>query len=342
MTYEVGNSKFYIENLVTNSSEKANDYGENFKKELEESIEQESLTLKEEAEKKKKLEQELSMLKEEEKEKKKKLEQELLTLKKRELHRKYASLATMIPLALLMAVELGKTCGDQVSLSVISSALGHTILPFATLYLICTLYLIYNNRKIAQKERELENIQSREIVEKEEKYVPCAIDDYFNYTDAALVTLVIVASIVSAALEQGVIEDVAFSISSLFYFVASATFCYHECKKGKKHEVEKEQGLDERSEKKTSDMSAAKLMFAGSSLSLLRRIMLISEVALASSAVGPALGLVGIALLMVGSGLIIHSYSKKLENVEVSGKGVSTGAGAGNIGDGGQEPFFAR
>ncbi|MGL9725775.1 MAG: hypothetical protein ACR5KV_03700 [Wolbachia sp.] len=37
-------------------------------------------------------------------------------------------------------------------------------------------------------------------------------------------------------------------------------------------------------------------MFAGSSL-LLRRIILISEVA-ASFAVGPALGLVGIALLM--------------------------------------------
>ncbi len=242
----------------------------------------------------------------------------------------------MVPFALFMAIELEKTCSDQVLLGVISGALSHTILPFMVLSLICTLYLIYNNRKIAQKERELENIERGE---KEKRDVPYTVDDYFNYADAALVTLVIVASIVSEALEQGIIEDVVFSISSLFYFVASATFCYREYKKSKKHEVEKEQGFDDRSEKKTSNMSAAKLIFAGSSLLLVRKIML---VALASSAVGPALGLVGIALLMAGSGLIIHSYSRKLEDVEVSGKGVSTGAGAGNVRNGGQEPLFAR
>jgi hypothetical protein len=302
---------------MTNDPVKPSVYEENPKKESKERLEQESLTLKEEAEKKKKL------------------EQELLTLKKRELYRQCVSLATMVPFALLMAVELEKTCSDQVLLGLISSVLGHTILPFTTLYLICTLYLIYNNRKIAQKKRELESIESGEIIEKERGDIPYTVDDYFNYADAALVTLVIVASIVSGALEQGVIGDVAFSISSLFYFVASATFCYREYKKSKKHEVEKEQDFDEKSEKKISNMSAAKLMFVGSSLLLVRRIMLISEAALASSAVGPALGLVGIALLMVGSGLVIYSYSRKLENIEVSGKGVSIGAGVGNIGDGG-------
>lgn len=287
-----------------------------------------------EEEKRKKLEQELLTL--EEGKKKKKLEQELLTLKKRELHRKYVSLVTMVPFALLMAIELEKTCSDQVLLGVISSALGHTILPFTILSLICTLYLIYNNRKIAEKERELENIEDGE---KEKRDIPYTVDDYCNYADAALVTLVIVASIVSEALAQGIIEDVAFSISSIFYFVASATFCYCEYKKNKNSEVEKEQGFDEKFEKKTSNMSTAKLMLAGSSLLLIRRIILISGVALASSAVGPALGLVGIALLMVGSGLIIHSYIRKLENVEVSGKGVPTGAGIGNIREG---QVFAR
>ncbi|MGL9759404.1 MAG: hypothetical protein ACR5LA_11940 [Wolbachia sp.] len=243
----------------------------------------------------------------------------------------------MVPFALLMAIELEKTCSDQVLLGLISSALSHTILPFTTLYLICTLYLIYNNRKIAEKERELENIENGE---KEKRDIPYTVDDYCNYADAALVTLVIVASIVSEALGQGIIEDVAFSMSSLFYFVASATFCYREYKKNKNFEVEKEQGFDEKFEKKTSNMSAAQLMLAGSSLLLIRRIMLISGVAL--SAVGPALGLVGIALLMVGSGLITHSYSGKLENVEVSGKGVAIGGGASNIGNGGQEPLFVR
>lgn len=280
--------------------------------------------------------------KEREEEKSKKLEQELLTLKKRELHRKCVSLVTMVPFALLMAIELEKTCSDQVLLGLISGALGHIILPFTVLSLICTLYLIYNNRKIAEKERELENIESGKTVEKEKRDLPCTVDDYFNYADAALVTLVIVASIVGEALEQGIIGDVAFSISSLFYFVASATFCYREYKKSKKYEVEKEQDFDEKSEKKTSNMSSAKLMLAGSSLLLIRKIILISGVALASSAVGPALGLVGIALLMVGSGLITHSYSRKLENVEVSGKGVAIGGGASNIGNGGQEPLFVR
>lgn len=243
----------------------------------------------------------------------------------------------MVPFALLMAVELEKTCSDQVLLGLISSALGHAILPFTTLYLICTLYLIYNNRKIAEKERELENIESGEVIEK--RNIPCTVDDYFNYADATLVTLVIVTSIVSEALGQGIIGDVAFSISSLFYFVASATFCYREYKKNKSSEVEKEQGFDEKSEKKTSNMSTAKLMLAGSSLLLIRRIMLISGVALTSSAVGPTLGLAGIALLMVGSGLIMHSYNRKLENVKVSGKGISTGAGIGNVREG---QIFAR
>lgn len=273
------------------------------------------------------------------KSKKERLEQELLTLKKRELYRKCASLATMVPFALLMAIELEKICSDQVLLVLISGALGHTILPFIVLSLICTVYLIYNNRKIAEKERELENIEDGE---KEKRDIPYTVDDYCNYADAAVVTLVIVASIVSEALAQGIIEDVAFSISSIFYFVASATFCYREYRKSKNYEVEKEQGFDDRSEKKTNNMSAAKLMLAGSSVLLVRRVMLIALASFLHPAVGPALGLVGIALLMVGSGLITRSYIRKLEDVEVSGKGVSTVAGAGNVVSGGQEPLFAR
>ncbi|MDR2548209.1 MAG: hypothetical protein LBC34_01760 [Rickettsiales bacterium] len=238
-----------------------------------------------------------------------------------------------------MAIELEKTCSDQVLLGVISGVLCCTVLPFTALSLICTLYLIYNNRKIAKKEQELEDIENGKVVEKEKRDVPHTVDDYLNYTDAALTTLVIVASIVSEALEQGIIEDVAFSISSLFYFAASANLCYREYKKSKKHEVEKEQensNLDEESEKKANNMSAASLMFAGSSIMLIRRIMLIALASFLHPAVGPVLGLVGIALLMIGSGLIARSYKKELKNVEISEKGGKgmTGAGASNIGDG--------
>ncbi|MEY2393313.1 hypothetical protein [Wolbachia endosymbiont of Tettigetta isshikii] len=264
--------------------------------------------------------------------KKERLKQELLTLKKRELYRQYLSLATMAPFALLMAIELAKTYSDQVLLGVISDALSHTILPFTVLSLICTLYLIYNNRKIAQKEQELKDLENGEVAEKEKRDVPYTVDDYLNYADAALTILVIVASIVSEALDQGIIEDVAFSISSLFYFVASVNSLYCEYKKSKEHEVDKEQensNLDEKSEKKTNNMSAASLMFAGSSIMLIRRIMLIALASFLHPAVGPALGLVGITLLIAGSGLITHLYKRELKNVEV-GKNM-TGAVASNV-----------
>lgn len=273
--------------------------------------------------------------------KKERLKQELLTLKKRELYRQYVSLATMVPFALLMAIELAKTCSDQVLLDVISGVLGHTVLPFTVLSLICTLYLIYNNRKIAQKEQELKDLENGEVAEKGKRDVPHTVDDYFNYADAVLTTLVIVASIVSEALDQGIIEDVAFTISSLLYVIANAKFFYCEYKKGKEHEVDKEQensGFDEKSEKKANNMSAASLMFAGSSIILIRRIMLIALASFLHPAVGPALGLVGITLLMAGSGLITHLYKRELKNVEISGKGM-TSAGASNIGGG--SPTFA-
>ncbi|MFP3036234.1 MAG: hypothetical protein ACEY3A_04585 [Wolbachia sp.] len=238
----------------------------------------------------------------------------------------------MAPFALLMTIKLAKTYSDQILLGVISDALSHTILPFTILSLICTLYLIYNNRKISQKEQELKDLENGEVAEKEKRDVPYTVDDYLNYADAALTILVIVTSIVSEALDQGIIEDVAFSISSLFYFVASVNSLYCEYKKSKEHEVNKEQensNLDEKSEKKTHNMSAASLMFAGSSIMLISRIMLIALASFLHPAVGLALGLIGITLLMAGSGLITHLYKRELKNVEV-GKGM-TGAVASNV-----------
>ncbi|QOD38371.1 hypothetical protein [Candidatus Wolbachia massiliensis] len=256
------------------------------------------------------------------------LEQELLTLKKRELRRQYVSLATMVPFALLMATELTKVYSDNVLLSVISVGLGHALPLFALMSLVCTLYLIYNNRKIAEKKLELENIKNGEVVEKRERDIPYTVDDYFNYADAVLIASVIVASIVSEALEQGIIEDVAFSISSAFYFVASAISCYREYKKSKECESSKEQensDPNEKSEKKTDNLPAASLMFAGSSVLLIRRIMLIALASFLHPAIGPALGLVGITLLMVGIGLTACSYNKELEDIKVKGKGTSPG-----------------
>lgn len=257
--------------------------------------------------------------------KKERLKQELLTLKKRELYRQYVSLATMVPFALLMAIELAKTCSDQVLLSVISGALSHAILPFTALSLICTLYLIYNNRKIAQKEQELKDLENREEVERKGYDLP-SVSESSIYIEAITTALVIVGMVVGEASSLEATEEALFFTASILSF---AIAFYNYKKENRERETEKTSHGEELS-KKTNNMSAASLMFAGSSIMLIRRIMLIALASFLHPAVGPALGLVGIALLMIGSGLIAHSYKKELKNVEV-GKGIA-GPGVVNIG----------
>ncbi|WP_353288767.1 hypothetical protein [Wolbachia endosymbiont (group A) of Pogonocherus hispidulus] len=288
--------------------------------------EQESLTLKEEAEKKKKLEQELLTLKEEEAEKKKKLEQELLTLKKRELYRQCVSLVTMVPFALFMAIELEKICSDQVLLGVISGALSHTILPSMVLSLICTLYLIYNNRKIAQKERELENIENGEEV-KEKEHNISYIGQCLIYIEAITTALIIVGMIMGETSSLEAAEDAILFLANAIAFLVTLVSYIDEHEKNKKKETEKS-NLDEKSSKKTSNMSVAGLALAGSSIFLIRRIMLMALASSLNPAVGPTLGLIGIALFMVVQILTTHSYSKTLKDPKVEGQGKSRNAGS--------------
>ncbi|MDG7052792.1 MAG: hypothetical protein LKM45_02790 [Wolbachia endosymbiont of Alcedoecus sp.] len=252
---------------------------------------------------------------EEETKKREKLEQELLTLKKRELYRQYVSLATMAPFALLMAIELAKTCSDQVLLGVISGALNHTILPFTALSLICTLYLIYNNRKIAQKEQELKDLENRKEVERKGYDLP-SVSEGLIYIEAIATALVIVGIVIGEASSLEATEEALFFTASVLSF-AIASYNY----KKKNKETEKTSHGEELS-KKTKNMSAASLIFAGSSIMLIRRMMLIALTSSLHPAVVPALGLVGITLLMAGSGLITHLYKREFKNVEV-GKGIA-------------------
>ncbi|WP_250295017.1 NFACT family protein [Wolbachia endosymbiont of Oedothorax gibbosus] len=275
--------------------------------------------------KKERLEQESLILKREA-EKRKKLEQELLTLKKRELYRKYASLVTMVPFALFMAIELEKTCSDQVLLGVISGALSHTILPFMVLSLICTLYLIYNNRKIAQKERELENIENGEEV-KEKEHNISDIGQCLIYIEAITTALVIVGMIMGEASSLEAAEDAILFLANAIAFLATLVSYIDEHEKNKKKETEKS-NLDEKSSKKTSNMSVAGLALAGSSIFLIRRIMLMALTSSLNPAVGPTLGLIGIALFMVIQILTIRSYSKTLKDPKVEGQGKSRNAGS--------------
>ncbi|WP_250296871.1 hypothetical protein [Wolbachia endosymbiont of Oedothorax gibbosus] len=280
----------------------------------------------EETKKKKELEQELSTLKKEETKKKKKLEQELLTLKKRELYRQCASLVTMVPFALFMAIELEKICSDQVLLGVISGALSHTILPFTVLSLICTLYLIYNNRKIAQKEQELKDIENGEEVERKGHDSP-SISECLIYIEAITTALVIVGMIMGETSSLEAAEDAILFLANAIAFLATLASYINEHEKNKKKETEKS-NLDEKSSKKTSNMSVAGLALAGSSIFLIRRIMLMALASSLNPAVGPTLGLIGIALFMVVQVLTIHSYSKTLKDPKVEGRGESRNAGS--------------
>ncbi|WP_264338484.1 hypothetical protein [Wolbachia endosymbiont (group A) of Cheilosia soror] len=258
--------------------------------------------------------------------KRERLEQELLALKKRELYRKCASLATMVPFTLLMAIELEKTCSDQVLLGVISSALGHTILPFMVLSLICTLYLIYNNRKIAQKERELENIENgKEVKEKEHNISD--IGQCLIYIEAITTALVIVGMIMGETSSLEAAEDAILFLANAIAFLATIVSYIDKHEKNKKKETEKSD-LDEKSSKKTSNMSVAGLALAGSSIFLIRRIMLMALASFLNPAVGPTLGLIGIAIFMAVQVLTIHSYSKTLKDPKVEGRGESRNAGS--------------
>ncbi|WP_175939357.1 hypothetical protein [Wolbachia endosymbiont of Litomosoides brasiliensis] len=292
-----------------------------------ERLEQELLVLKEEAEKRKKLE--LSTLKGEEAEKEKKLEQELLTLKKRELYRQYVSLVTMIPFTLLMAIELEKICSDQVLFSVISVGLCNTLLPFSVLFLICTLYLIYNNRKMTQKERELENIKNGREVEKK-KYKRLDTGQYLAYIETISAVLVIVSQIMDKVLPFEEAEGTLFFIASILSFAVAS----HNYKKENKERETEKLSHGEKLSRNNSDIPIAGLMLAGSSVMLIRRTMLITLASSLSPIVGPALGLAAIALLVVGSGLIAHSYKRELKNVMKVSEKDMTGAGVINVCDG--------
>lgn len=265
--------------------------------------------------------------------KKEKLEQELLSLKEWERRRQYLSLATMIPFALFMAIELEAVCSSQVLLGIISGVLSHTILPFTVLSLLCTLYLIYNNRKIAQKEQELENIESEEEA-KNVKY------DFFNdagqclnYIEVAITTLTIVAGVIGevSSFESGggaeVAGDAIFFVANFVAFFIALASCIKQYNKHAPEEVKSPNPDEEHTKKTNSNMLVAGLTLAGSSIFLVRRIMLMLSTSSLDPSIGPALGLAGIVLFIIVQVLVIRAYSKELTDVKVSGKGASLGLG---------------
>lgn len=245
-----------------------------------------------------------------EKSKKLKLEEKILNLKRRELWRQYTSLATMAPFAVLMAIKLEAACSDVVLLGLINNALNHTLIPFTALSLICTLYLIYNSRKIKQKEQELRDLENKKGMK--ESDVPYSKDDYVNCVDAFTSTLVILGGIVSQVSGQDIIEDSILLFSNIVGLCIACAFLHSECKKIKEQ-------TDEKSDEKTSNINAATFIFAGAFSLLVRRIMLMAtEPSMYIDIIGPTLGLIGILSIIIGCILNTRSYSSKLEDIKVT------------------------
>ncbi|WCR53739.1 MAG: hypothetical protein PG981_000761 [Wolbachia endosymbiont of Ctenocephalides orientis wCori] len=80
----------------------------------------------------------------------------------------------------------------------------------------------------------------------------------------------------------------------------------------------KEVDKDNKSSKKGSNSLIPGLMLAGSTILLLKRVLLLLVPSL-SPAAGPILGFIGSVLLILGSGLAACSYSEELTDVKVSG-----------------------
>lgn len=262
-------------------------------------------------------------LEEENFKKAKKLEEKILNLKRRELWKQYTSLATMAPFAVLMAIKLEAACSDVVLLGLINNALNHTLIPFTALSLICTLYLIYNSRKIKQKEQELRDLENKKGMK--ESDVPYSKDDYVNCVDAFTSTLVILGGIVSQVSGQDIIEDSILLFSNIVGLCIACAFLHSEYKKIKEQ-------TDEKSDEKTSNINAATFIFAGAFSLLVRRITLMAtEPSMYIDIIGPTLGLIGILSIIIGCILNTRSYSSKLEDVKVT-KETAMGTGVHTVG----------
>ncbi len=147
------------------------------------------------------------------------------------------------------------------------------------------------------------------------------------YIEAITTALVIVGMIMGETSSLEAAEDAILFLANAIAFLATIVSYIDKHEKNKKKETEKSD-LDEKSSKKTSNMSVAGLALAGSSIFLIRRIMLMALASSLNPAVGPTLGLIGIAIFMAVQVLTIHSYSKTLKDPKVEGRGESRNAGS--------------
>lgn len=241
--------------------------------------------------------------------KKLELEEKILKLKKRELWKRYISVAIMAPFAIFMAMKLEAVFNDMVLLCPVNRIISYTTAPFAALSLTCTLYSIYNDRKIKKEEQELRDLESAEVTGKNSIFHNQ--DDYMNYVDACITTSIILGNIVSKVSEQYIVEDSILLFSNIVGFCMSYAFYRSEYTKS-------EQQAGKESGKKISNINSAKFILIGTFVLLIRKIILMTtESFIDTNIIDSIIGLAGILSIMMGYALNACFYSSELQDAKV-------------------------
>ncbi|MDN5247814.1 MAG: hypothetical protein QWI36_01600 [Wolbachia endosymbiont of Tyrophagus putrescentiae] len=262
------------------------------------------------------------------------LKEKILRLKRRELYRKYVSLTITSMFAALFAAQLAYSCFGSTLPS--SPLIAYMLLATALFSFCSTIFSIVDSKKNKRLKKELENLEGNDgnVAQLKKSDRTSAMD---NCLKLAVMGIVIFSALgdlrdtVKAldasdyfSLTLGVLDiigefagDEILLVGSILSFIASGVALYGAF------------GGDKGS-RESHDVMAAGLIFVGSLALLSRRIMLMtSEVPLGATA--PAIGLIGIACIMVGCAINICSYRSKLDNLTID-KGISKLKGDSNVG----------
>ncbi|WP_333023347.1 hypothetical protein [Wolbachia endosymbiont of Pentidionis agamae] len=224
--------------------------------------------------------------------------------------RKYVVLATMGFFVALMAIELVKLCTGLALIGTLSATLSYLLLPISLISCVAAWYLIFNNREIEKGEQKLGKFQDRKN--------SCDKEKCINYINAAFSTLVLAAVMASSIFSLGIIEDIAFIISSIIGFSISCLSVHYEHQKNGNEKLDKEKG---------HNISEGEYMLIGSSTLLIRKIILLPFLFTASitppgaAAVAALVGLIGMVCFMVGYICAIEAHKKGLVNVKTKSHG---------------------
>lgn len=233
--------------------------------------------------------------------KEEKLKQEILSIKNRELLVKYASLATIIVPALIVAAQ---SVGAAVPL------LTPIMLTLALLSLTCTIFSIVNKKIVKKKEEELGNFNSTPQSKTffQEHWLELIVNGavVLNALDCMRSTTKMLNTDDYFSLALSVLEVIGELLGSGVLLIGNVLGCISSIK-----------SINKKVQEKNSEIIVPCLMLTGSSLLLGRRIALITTLAVPSNPIIAAVGVIGFACIIIGCAINIHSYRSKLNDVTV-------------------------